>query len=106
MRIKYAIIYAALAVAFVAVSLWVFLTRGKSAKAVKSKFRIGGLMLMVASMLAAASCTGCGIFQPTCYDVPNTPPEPEPEPTCYEPVASEYADTPSIDQTAPTNGEQ
>lgn len=95
MKIKYAIVYAALAVAFVAVSLWVILSGGKNAKAVKAKFRLGGLMLAVASLLAMTSCAGRGgVFQPMCYDTPNT----DPEPTCYEPVEREYVD-PSPDQT-------
>lgn len=66
MKIKYAIFYAALAVAFAAVSAWVFLSGGRSAKAVRAKFRLGGLMLTVASFLAT-SCGG-GSPQVTCYD--------------------------------------
>lgn len=69
MKIKYAIIYAALAVAFAAVSLWVALSKGKNAKAVRAKFRLGGLMLTVSSMLALTGCEGgLGIFTPSCYD--------------------------------------
>lgn len=68
MKIKYTIIYAALAVAFAGACAWVFLSGGKSAKAVRAKFRIGGLMLTVASMLAVASCEGPGPFV-SCYDV-------------------------------------
>lgn len=69
MKIRYAIIYAALAVAFAAVSLWVALSKGRSARAVRAKFRLGGLMLTVSSMLALTSCEGgLGIFSPSCYD--------------------------------------
>ena len=70
MKVKYIIVYAALAAAFGAVSLWVFLSGGRSAKVVRAKFRLGGLLLSVSSMLSLASCNGAGgIFQPTCYDV-------------------------------------
>lgn len=65
MKVKYVVIYAALAVAFVAVSLWVILSGGKSARAVRAKFRLGGLMLTISSML---TLPGCSVFQPTCYD--------------------------------------
>lgn len=70
MKIKYAIIYAALAVAFVAVSLWVILSGGHNAKAIRAKFRLGGLMLTISSMLTVASCGGVGggLFPVMCYD--------------------------------------
>lgn len=38
--------------AFGAVSLWVWLTRGKNAKAVKAKFRLGGALLTLTSALS------------------------------------------------------
>ena len=70
MKVKYIIAYAALAAAFGAVSLWVILSGGRSAQAVRAKFRLGGLMLTVSGLLSLASCNGAGgIFQPTCYDV-------------------------------------
>ncbi len=74
MKLKYVIFYGAVAVAFAAVSLWVILSKGKSAKAVRSKFRLGGIMLSLSGLMAA----GCG--QTTCYDVA--------QPTCYD-VAAE-----------------
>ena len=65
MKFKHSVLYAVLAVAFVAVSLWVILSGGKSARAVRAKFRLGGLMLTISSML---TLPGCSVFQPTCYD--------------------------------------
>lgn len=68
MKIKYVIIYAGLAAAFAAVSLWVFLSHGKNASAVRAKFRIGGLMLTISSMLAVTGCEGGNPFEVMCYD--------------------------------------
>lgn len=87
MKIRYAIVLAALAVAFAAVSVWVFLSGGKNARSIRAKFRLGGMMLTVSSLLSMASCTSCHP-QPTCYD----------QPMCYEPVEQEQGDTPSSDQ--------
>ena len=74
MKIKFAIIYAVAGVAFLAVSLWVFLSNGKSAKAIRYKYKLGGIMLTAWAMLSAASCTGIPPFV-TCY---------EPAVTCYD----------------------
>ena len=68
-KIKYIVFLSVLAVAFAAVSLWVFLSGGRNAKAVRTKFRIGGLMLTVSGMLAVSGCGG-GLFRPTCYETP------------------------------------
>lgn len=73
MRIKYLVIYLVVGVAFVAVSLWAFLSNGRSAKAVRAKYKLGGIMLTAWAMLAAASCEGPGPFI-----------------TCYEPVVECY----------------
>lgn len=73
MRIKYLVIYLVVGVAFVAVSLWAFLSNGRSAKAVRAKYKLGGIMLTAWAMLAAASCEGSGPFV-----------------TCYEPVVECY----------------
>ncbi len=54
-----------LGAAFLAVSLWVWLSNGKSAKAVKAKFRLGGALLTLTGMMAMGSCTPPG---GTCYD--------------------------------------
>lgn len=67
MKIRYSIILCALGVAFVAVSLWVFLSRGRSRKALKTKFKLGGLILTVSSMIACSE--GTGPMQVSCYDV-------------------------------------
>lgn len=66
MKVKYIIMLSCLAAAFTAASLWVFLSGGKNAKAVKAKFRLGGLMLTVSGMLSATSCDG--LFPVMCYD--------------------------------------
>ena len=68
------IIYLAVGVAFLAVSLWAFLSNGKSARAIRYKYKLGGLMLTAWTMLSAASCEG------------GTPPVV----TCYEPVVTCY----------------
>lgn len=68
MKIKYIIIYSALAVAFAAVCAWVFLSGGRSARAIRAKFRLGGMLLTVGSILSFTSCAGGGPFV-TCYAV-------------------------------------
>lgn len=77
MKIQSFIVYIAAGVAFLAVSLWVFLSGGKSARAVRYKYKMGGIMLTAWSMLTAASCTG-GPPVVTCYE-----PAP-PEVMCYD----------------------
>ena len=75
MKIGYYITYAALAVAFAAVSLWVILSRGKNAKAVRAKFRLGGLMLTIMGIMASSGCSKLvSCYEPVmCYDP--APPE-------------------------------
>lgn len=73
MKVKFAFVYIAAGIAFLAVSLWLFLSGGKSAKATRAKYRLGGIMLTAWSMLSAASCTG-GPPMVTCYE-PAAPPE-------------------------------
>lgn len=68
MRIKYIIMLSGLAVAFAAASLWVFISGGKNAKAVQTKFRLGGLMLTVTGMLSLTSCEGNLGGGVMCYD--------------------------------------
>ena len=80
MKIKFAFIYALAGVAFLAVSLWAFLSNGRSAKAIRYKYKLGGIMLTAWAMLSAASCEGPGPFV-----------------TCYEPVVECY------DVAMPTN---
>jgi len=74
MKIKFLAVYLIVGAAFLAVSLWVFLSGGKNAKAIRYKFKLGGIVLTAWSMLSAASCEG-----------PITP-----SVTCYEPVPSDY----------------
>lgn len=72
MKTKYLLIYIFVGIAFLAASAWVFFSRGKSARAIRTKYRLGGIMITCAAMLSAASCEG-----------------PEPFVTCYEPVPPE-----------------
>ncbi|MBQ8493166.1 MAG: hypothetical protein IJ464_02660 [Alistipes sp.] len=58
---KRTILLIGLGVAFLAVSLWVSLSGGRSAKAVRAKFRLGGAIL---SIVGITTFTGCA----TCYD--------------------------------------
>lgn len=68
MKTKYVIVYLAVGMVFLAVSLWAFLSNGKSAKAIRCKYKLGGIMLTAWAMLSAASCEGpAGPFV-TCYD--------------------------------------
>ena len=69
MKTKYILLYAGLGTAFLAVSLWVLLSGGRSAKAVRTKYRLGGAMLTVWALLSSSNCGGPG-----------------PMVTCYEPV--------------------
>lgn len=69
MKTKYFLIYVFVGIAFLAVSAWVFFTRGKSAKAIRAKYKLGGMMLMCMAMLSTASCGE--VFNPglvTCYE--------------------------------------
>lgn len=80
MKTKFFFIYVFVGIAFLAACLWVFLTGGKSAKAVNAKYRLGGIVLTAWAVLSVVSCDVPGIFnggegrQPIieCYDpVPN-----------------------------------
>ncbi len=82
MKLKFTAIYVLAALAFVGVSAWVFLSRGRNAKAIAAKYKLGGIMLTAWSMLAAASCEVPGVSV-TCYD----PVEPVPEVMCYDVAA-------------------
>ena len=74
MKIKFFAIYIAAGVAFLALSLWVFLSKGKNAKAVRAKYRLGGLMLTAWAMLSATACRCTPTV--TCYE-PMMPPDEE-----------------------------
>lgn len=65
-------VVAALAVAFVAVSAWVWFSRGRNARAIRTKFKIGGLLLTLTTAVTTQSCK----HFVTCYD-------PEPQPYYY-----------------------
>lgn len=76
MKVKFLFVYIAAAVAFAAVSLWVFLSRGRNCRAIRAKYRMGGVMLTAWAMFSAFSCNGPA--QVSCY---------EPVVTCYDTVA-------------------
>lgn len=59
-----------LGVAFLAVSLWVWLSAGRSAKAVRAKFRLGGALLTLTGMMALGGCHTTSCYEPMidCYD--------------------------------------
>ena len=61
-----------LGIAFVGASLWVVLSGGRSAKAIRAKFRLGGAILTLVSFTSLASCENGG-FMVSCYD-PAPPP--------------------------------
>ena len=52
--------------AFVAVSLWLILSGGRSKRATSLKYRLGGLLIGLTA-LASTACEGGG-FMHTCYD--------------------------------------
>lgn len=70
MKTKYLLIYVFVGIAFLAVSALVFFSRGKNAKAIRAKYKLGGIMLTCWAMLSVASCDG--VFNPgdeiMCYD--------------------------------------
>ena len=71
-------LFIVLGVAFAAVSLWYLLSAGRSKRATRLKYRLGGALLSI----MAITSTGCGKIMPTCYDV--YVPEPEPEAPVYK----------------------
>ena len=62
---KRTILIVALSVAFVAVSLWLILSGGRSKRATNLKYRLGG-MLIGLTALASTACEGG--FMTSCYD--------------------------------------
>lgn len=68
---KKTILLIGLGVAFVVVSAWVFCSGGRSARAVRAKFRLGGAILTLVGMTTLTGCVSC-------YD--------QPGPTCYDPA--------------------
>ena len=70
MKTKYFLIYVFVGIAFLAVSAWVFFTHGNNPRAIRAKYKLGGILLMCLSMLSAASCGWIhGPGEVTCYDV-------------------------------------
>ena len=59
-----------LGIAFAGASLWVMLSGGRSAKAIRAKFRLGGAILTLVSLTSLASCENVMV---SCYD-PVAPP--------------------------------
>ena len=72
MKTKYFLIYGIVGIAFLAVSAWVYFTRGKNAKAIRAKYKLGGIMLTCMAMLSVASCGELGDpgGEIMCYDPP------------------------------------
>lgn len=71
MKRSFAVIgLAILGIAFALVSLWVILSGGRSARAVRTKFRLGGIMLTLTAMVSLSACgTGAGDeYVVSCYD--------------------------------------
>lgn len=72
MKAKYFLIYIGIGVAFLAASLWVLLSGGKNAKAIRAKYKLGGALLTTWALLSAATCgprIGGGHPEVLCYDV-------------------------------------
>jgi len=78
MRFKTFFVYIAIGAAFLGASLWVLLSGGKNAKAVRTKYKLGGALLTTWAMLSAGTCNG-PIPTVTCYD-----PVPPEQPMCYD----------------------
>jgi uncharacterized protein YqfB (UPF0267 family) len=73
MKTKWFFVYVGVGVAFAAVSLWVLLSGGRNARAIRTKYKLGGILLMAWAMLSSSTCNGPGPFV-----------------TCYEPVVQCY----------------
>ena len=65
---KRTILLIGLGVAFLGVSAWVLLSGGRSAKAVRAKFRLGGAILTIVGLTSLASCGDGGGYMVDCYD--------------------------------------
>ena len=70
--------------AFLIMSLFVFLTRGKSAFWTNKKMKLGGVLLTLTAMVNSGCVNSC---QTTCYDVMDKK-EPDPEVMCYDVAAT------------------
>ena len=74
MKVQSVFVLITVGIAFLAVSLWAFLSNGRSAKALRFKYKLGGILLTAWATLSTASCAGTGPFV-TCY---------EPAVQCYD----------------------
>ena len=55
--------------AYLAVSAWVFLSKGGDRKAIRAKYRLGGILLTVWALLSLSSCDpAAGPGEIMCYD--------------------------------------
>lgn len=64
MTMKKTLLIIGFGTAFLAVSLWVWLSNGKTERAVKAKFRFGGALLTLTGMMTVGSCN----VMTSCYD--------------------------------------
>ena len=74
MKTKALLVYITLGAAFAAVSLWVFFSHGKNAKAIRTKYKLGGAMI-AAWVLLSASGQAPPPPEVTCYEPPSPPNE-------------------------------
>ena len=63
---KKSLLIIGLGAAFLAVSLWVWLSNGKSASAVRAKFRLGGALLTLTGLMTVGACNSNNMT--SCYD--------------------------------------
>lgn len=73
---KRILLIVAISLLFAGASVWVWLSRGESAKAVRAKFRLGGALLTLLGLMTTTSC----------------------KTSCYDPVVSCYDPAPPIEQ--------
>lgn len=66
---KRILLIVAISLLFAGASVWVWLSRGESAKAVRAKFRLGRALLTLLGLMTTTSCkTGCYDPVVSCYD--------------------------------------
>ena len=73
MKTKYFFLYLGIGVAFLGASLWVLLSGGKNARAIRAKYKLGGALLTTWALLSAATCgprIGGEHPEVLCYDMP------------------------------------
>ena len=87
MKSKYILLYVVVGIAFLGASAWVYITRSKNAKALRAKYRLGGILLTCMAMLSVASCGEV----------------PDPEVMCYDPCPDDYVTYETIRHDADWN---